>query len=107
MPGLQHGQLQRLVALLLAAGQIDVERPVEEALVEADAAGLRPAAASVSPPVAVPRAMSASVSMASRRTPGTSMGYCMARYRPATARSYGAMARTSRPSSVTDPPSTS
>ena len=39
-PRAQHGELQRLVALLLAAGQVDVERPVEEALVEADPAGL-------------------------------------------------------------------
>ena len=34
--GTQHAQLQRLVALALAAGQVDVERPVEEPLVEAD-----------------------------------------------------------------------
>ena len=33
---LQHGQLQRLVALLLAAGQVDVERPVQQRCVEAD-----------------------------------------------------------------------
>ena len=36
----QHRQLQRLVALLLAAGQIHVERPVEERRAEADALGL-------------------------------------------------------------------
>ena len=36
---LQHGQLQRLVAFLLAAGEIDVQGPGEEALVEADAGG--------------------------------------------------------------------
>jgi hypothetical protein len=34
---MEHGQLQRLVALLLAAGQVDVERAVEEPAVEADA----------------------------------------------------------------------
>ncbi len=38
--GCQHGELQRLVALLLAAGQVDVERPVQEPLVEADPIGL-------------------------------------------------------------------
>ena len=38
--GSQHGQLQRLVALLLAAGQVDVERPVEQALLEPDPLGL-------------------------------------------------------------------
>ena len=38
--GVQHRQLQRLVALALAAGQVDVEGPGEEALVEADAARL-------------------------------------------------------------------
>ena len=36
----QHGELQRLVALLLAAREVDVERPVEQALLEADALGL-------------------------------------------------------------------
>ena len=40
-------------------------------------------------------------------TPGTSVGYCIARNRPAWARSHGAMASTSAPSRVTVPPSTS
>ena len=35
--GLQHAELQRLVALLLAAGQVDVQLTGEEALVEPDA----------------------------------------------------------------------
>ena len=39
-------------------------------------------------------------------TPGTSTGYCMARNRPARARSSTFMARTSSPSSVTVPPVT-
>ena len=34
--GLQHGQLQRLVALLLAAGEVDVERRSQQRRVEAD-----------------------------------------------------------------------
>ena len=38
--GSQHRELQRLVALLLAARQIDVERAVEEALLEVDPLGL-------------------------------------------------------------------
>ena len=38
--GFEHGQLQRLVALLLATGQVDVERPVQQGLVEADPVGL-------------------------------------------------------------------
>ena len=36
-------------------------------------------------------------------TPGTSTGYCMARKRPARARSSTSIARTSSPSSVTVP----
>ena len=36
----QHGELQRLVALLLATRQVDVERAVQQALVEPDALGL-------------------------------------------------------------------
>ena len=36
----QHAELQGLVALLLAAGQVDVHGPVEEPVVEADALGL-------------------------------------------------------------------
>ena len=39
-------------------------------------------------------------------TPGTSTGYCIARNRPARARSSTFMARTSSPSSVTVPPVT-
>ena len=37
---LQYGLLQRLVALLLATGEIDVQRSVEEALFETDPLGL-------------------------------------------------------------------
>ena len=37
-------------------------------------------------------------------TPGTSTGYCIARNRPALARSSTDIARTSAPSSVTEPP---
>ena len=40
-------------------------------------------------------------------TPGTSTGYCMARNRPARARSSTVMDSTSRPSSVTEPAVTS
>ena len=42
-------------------------------------------------------------STSSSDTPGTSVGYCMARNRPAWARCHGAMASTSTPSRVTDP----
>ena len=38
--GLEHAELERLVALLLAAGQVDVHGAVEEPVVEADAPGL-------------------------------------------------------------------
>ena len=37
---LEHGELESLVALLLAAGQIDVHRTFEEPLVKADPTGL-------------------------------------------------------------------
>ena len=89
MRGSQHGQLQRLVALLLAAGQVDVERPVEEALVEADPLGLG------RQPCGERRRCGRRgrerLGAARRRgaTPGTSVGYCMARNRPAAARSHG------------------
>ena len=104
---LEHRELQRLVALLLAARQVDVERPVEEALVEADARRLGDAARLEPVGRVGPGRRSASVSTSSRRTPGTSVGYCMARYSPAAARSHGGRASTSTPSSVTEPPSTS
>ena len=38
--GAEHAELERLVALLLAAREVDVEGPVEEALVDAQAPGL-------------------------------------------------------------------
>ena len=38
----EHAELQHLVALALAAGQVDVQRPLEEALVEADSGRLGP-----------------------------------------------------------------
>ena len=105
--GLEHAQLQRLVALLLAARQVDVERAVQEPLVEADALGLgRPCGSRMSAK-SRPLARKDSVKRSSRDTPGTSVGYCMARNSPAWARSHGASASRSTPSRVTDPPVTS
>ena len=104
--GAEHAELQRLVALLLAARQVDVERPVEEALVEADALGLGCTEASRSS-VERPAATKASSSTSINDTPGTSIGYCIARKRPACARCHVGSASRSTPSSVTLPPVTS
>ena len=40
MRGREHGELHRLVALALAAREVDVERTVQQTLLEPDAAGL-------------------------------------------------------------------
>ena len=105
--GCSTRELQRLVALLLATRQVDVERPVEEALVEADPLGLGRAALGAGRRGPTPRPRSASVSTSSRLTPGTSVGYCMTRCRPARPAATLGRASRSTPSRVTEPPSTS
>ena len=106
--GPQHAELQRLVALLLAARQVDVERPVEEAGVEADALGLGDDAHAANVgEVAAGGLEGLARAASSSDTPGTSVGYCMARNRPACARCHGGSASRSTPSRVTDPAVTS
>ena len=84
---LEHGELQRLVALLLATRQVDVERAVQEPLLEADALGLGAQRSRAAPRCRVRDEASASPSTSSSITPGTSVGYCITRCSPATARS--------------------
>ena len=86
--GCEHGELHRLVALLLAARQVDVERAVEEAPVEADPLRLVTVASSSTRRRRDRPRRDASSRTSDRRTPGTSVGYCMARNSPAWARSH-------------------
>ena len=84
--GFEHRQLHGLVALLLAAGEIDVERAGRGSRV---ARPIRSASAATSACTVVPSrpdAAKASVRRSSTLTPGTSIGYCMARNSPAWAR---------------------
>ena len=80
---------------------------MEQPLLEPDPLGLgqQPLVEAVEP--ARRGRVSASRSMSSTATPGTSVGYCITRCRPAAARSHVGIASTSTPSSVTLPASTS
>jgi hypothetical protein len=100
----QDRQLQGLVPLLLPARQVDVEGPVAESLVEPDALGLGDGG-----PEAVETHCRGKLwaSTSSTDTPGTSMGYCIARNRPAWARRHVGSASRSTSSSSTLPPVTS
>ena len=80
---------------------------MEEPLVEADALGLGARCGAGTSAASRPAAAKAASSTSTTDTPGTSVGYCMARNSPAWARSHGAMASTSTPSRVTVPPRTS
>ena len=85
--GLEHAELQGLVALLLAAGEVDVEGPVRKRSskpmrsASATDRGRRRRPVGPAAPRRRPRARRRS------DTPGTSIGYCMARKSPAWARS--------------------
>ena len=103
MAGLEHAELQRLVALLLAAGEVDVDGAVEEAVVEADALGLGDDPVGHVGGVAPAGRRRPPRARRPRPRPGTSVGYCMARNRPAWARSHGARPSRSTPSRVTEP----
>jgi hypothetical protein len=62
------------------------------------------ARASSRPDGSTPRARIEEARRSAMRTPGTSIGYCMARKRPAAARREVSRPRISVPSTVTDPP---
>ena len=104
--GLEHAELQRLVALLLAAGEVDVERPRSR---KRSSKPMRSASAAISAATSPCRGPRPRTQRCERRrrsdTPGTSVGYCMARNRPAWARSHAGRASRSTPSRVTVPPS--
>ena len=85
----QHAQLQRLVLLLLAARQVDVERPVDQPGVEGEALGLDHDLGGDAVGRGRPAACAETWSRSCSDTPGTSVGYCRARNRPACARCHG------------------
>ena len=90
--GASTAELEGLVALLLAAGQVDVERPGQQGRRQPDAPRLGRHQVGARRPVSRPRAPRASARASSRDTPGTSVGYCMARNSPAWARCHGGQA---------------
>ena len=105
---LEQLELQDLVPLLLAAGEALVDVAVGErrvhpsSLIAALTSLTQVRSVGASPWIAV-RAVRRKLETV---TPGTSTGYCMARNRPARARSSTVIARTSSPSRVTVPPVT-
>ena len=99
---LEHAELQRLVALLLAAGQVDVHGAVQEAVVEADAPGLGEDAVGDRRPG---RARGRRRRPRARRPPprrAPRWGTAWRGTGPAWARSHGARPSRSTPSRVTD-----
>ena len=101
-------ELDHLGALALAAGEVDVERPAQQARVEADGLRLLAHAACRSlpgPGRRRPRCRSAAAAASSecRPTPGTSTGCWRARNSPARARSQAGRPTSSRPSMVMEP----
>ena len=104
---LEHRELDGLGPLLLAAGELVVDAAAEQFVRDPERVRLRGDA------LVQIRARRARGSRArcptrsSRRTPGTSTGYCIARNSPICARRHVGSPSSSSPSIVTDPDTTS
>ena len=101
--GREHAELQRLVALLLAAGEVDVQRRGEEPLVEADALGLGARGAPRPRPCRGPTAAKAASSTSTSGHAGHLGGVLHGEEQPGLGPLPRRQASTSTPSRVTDP----